>query len=136
MGGDFAHRWGHTKDHIAAMKAIWTGEYVEYHGKYVDLPSSICQLRPMRRPHPAIYLGSVGCPNVYRRVAEWSDGWLRFCTNIQEIVDGREQINKFARARGRDPSTINITLFAPPGMFREPVQLAEIAQAGADDAVL
>ena len=136
MGGDFAHRWGQTKDHIAAMKTLWTGEYVEYHGKYVDFPSSICQPRPTRRPHPPIYLGSVGSPNVYRRVVEWGDGWLPFCADIQEIVDGREQINEFARERGRDPKTINISLFAPPGMFREPEQLAEIAQAGADDAVL
>jgi probable F420-dependent oxidoreductase len=136
MGGDFAHRWGQTKEHIMAMKALWTGEYVEYHGTHVDFPPVICLPRPTRRPHPPVYLGSIGTPRVFKRVAEWGDGWLPFCVDPQEIADGKAQISKFAIEAGRDPASIDITLFAPDGFFRNASELTEVARAGADNVVL
>ena len=136
MGGDFAHRWGQTKEHVLAMKALWTGEYVEYHGKYVDFPPVICKPRPTRRPHPPVYLGSIGTPRVFKRVAEWGDGWLPFSVDPQEIADGKAQLAGFAKEQGRNPADIDITLFAPDGFFRQSAELAEVAKAGADNAVL
>lgn len=136
MGGDFAHRWGQTKEHILAMKALWTGEYVEFHGKYVDFPPVICLPRPTRQPHPPIYLGSIGSPRVFKRVAEWGDGWLPFTADPQEIADGKAQIAGYAKAQGRDPAAIDITVFAPDGLFRSAAALAELAEAGADNVVL
>jgi alkanesulfonate monooxygenase SsuD/methylene tetrahydromethanopterin reductase-like flavin-dependent oxidoreductase (luciferase family) len=35
---DFPHRWTQVTESIAAMKKLWTGEYVEHHGKYFDFP--------------------------------------------------------------------------------------------------
>ncbi len=136
MGGDFAHRWGQTKDHVLAMKALWSGEYVEYHGKYVDFPPVVCQPRPTRQPHPPVYLGSIGTPRVFKRVAEWGDGWLPFSIDAQEIADGKAQIAKYAKELDRDPASIDITLFAPDGFFRQSSELADVAKAGANNAVL
>lgn len=136
MGGDFAHRWGQTKDHILAMKALWSGEYVEYHGKYIDFPPVVCQPRPTRQPHPPIYLGSIGSPRVFKRVAEWGDGWLPFSVDPQEIADGKAEIVKYAEGFGRSSESFDITLFAPEGFFRKPKELADIAKAGANNVVL
>ena len=136
LGGDFAHRWSQTKESILAMKKLWTGEYVEHHGKYYDFPPVICLPKPARRPHPPVYLGSIGSPLVYKRVAEWGDGWLPFCIDPKEIADGKAQIAKLAQANGRDPASIDIILFAPDGFFRQPNELAEVAKAGANGAVL
>jgi probable F420-dependent oxidoreductase len=136
LGGDFPHRWAQTREAMAAMKALWTGDYVEHHGRYYDFPPVICLPRPARRPHPPILLGSIGSPNVFRRVAQWGDGWLPFCIDPQEIADGRAAIARHARDAGRDPATLDITLFAPDGYFRTRKELAEVARAGADNAVL
>ena len=38
MGGNFPHRWGHTRESVLAMKELWTKDEAEYHGKYVDFP--------------------------------------------------------------------------------------------------
>jgi alkanesulfonate monooxygenase SsuD/methylene tetrahydromethanopterin reductase-like flavin-dependent oxidoreductase (luciferase family) len=73
---------------------------------------------------------------VYRRVAQWGDGWLPFVINPQEVVDGRAEINKFAAQYGRDPKTINITAFAPDGMFRTKADIKTLADASADNVVL
>ena len=136
MGGDFAHRWAQTKEAVQVMKKLWTGEYVEHHGKYFDFPPTICLPKPTRRPHPPVLLGSIGSPNVYRRVVEWGDGWLPFCVDPQEIVIGKAEIAKIAKAAGRNPATIEITAFAPPGMFRTARDVKALASAGADGVVL
>ncbi|TDJ62341.1 MAG: LLM class F420-dependent oxidoreductase [Proteobacteria bacterium] len=136
MGGDFDHRWAQTKEHVAAMKALWTGEYVEFHGKYVDFPPVLCLPRPSRQPHPPVYLGSTGSPRVFKRVAEWGDGWLPFTGDPHEIADGKAEIAKYAKALGRDPDAIDITLFAVDGLFRRAAELTEVAAAGADNVVL
>ena len=38
MGGDFAHRWTQTREAIEVMKALWTHDEAEYHGRYFDFP--------------------------------------------------------------------------------------------------
>ncbi|MGE0862134.1 MAG: TIGR03619 family F420-dependent LLM class oxidoreductase, partial [Gammaproteobacteria bacterium] len=136
MGGDFAHRWAQVKEYIAAMKQLWTGEYVGMSGKYVNFPPSVCRPTPWRKPHPPVLLGSIGSPNVYRRVAQWGDGWLPFVVNPQEVVDGRAELDKYARSVGRDPRSINITAFAPDGMFRARADIKTLAESGADNVVL
>lgn len=136
LGGDFAHRWTQTKEAIHVMKKLWTGEYVEHHGKYWNFPPTICLPRPVQRPHPPVLLGSIGSPNVYKRVAEWGDGWLPFCTDPQEIADGKAEIAKYAKAAGRDPARLTMTAFAPPGLYRTASDTKALAQAGADSVVI
>lgn len=136
MGGDFAHRWSQTKECIEVMKKLWSGEYVGHHGKYYDFEPVICLPRPTRRPHPLVLLGSIGSPLVFKRTVEWGDGWLPFSVNLTEIADGRAQLTKLAKTAGRDPASIDVTLFAPGGCFRNASELAEVAKAGANGAVL
>ncbi len=136
MGGDFAHRWAQVKEYIAAMKKLWSGEYVSAEGKYVNFPPSVCRPTPWRKPHPPILLGSIGSPHVYRRVVQWGDGWLPFVVNPQEVRDGRMALDKHAREIGRDPKSINITAFAPDGIFRTKADIKTLADAGANNVVL
>ncbi len=136
LGGDFDHRWAQTKEAVQVMKKLWSGEYVEHHGKYFDFPPSVCLPTPAQRPHPPVLLGSIGSPNVFRRVVEWGNGWLPFCLDPQELVDGRAEIAKYAKAAGRDPSLYEISAFAPPGMFQSKADVKALAHAGADSVVL
>lgn len=136
LGGDFPHRWTQTKEAIQVMKKLWTGEYVEHHGKYFNFPPTICLPKPVQRPHPPILLGSIGSPNVYRRVAEWGDGWLPFVTHPKELTEGKAQIAKYAAAVGRNPASLEISAFAPPGMYKSAKDIKALADAGADSVVL
>ncbi len=135
MGGDFPHRWTQTRDAVHAMKALWSGEG-EYHGAYFDFGPVVCRPRPTRQPHPPILLGSIANPRVYRRVVEWGDGWLPFTTDPGEIAEGRQAMTELAKGSGRDPESIDITLFSPDGCFRKAPEVAEAEKAGADGLVL
>src|SRR5439155_475214 len=72
MGGDFAHRWGQTREAIHAMKALWTQETAEFHGTYYDFPPVISFPKPVQQPHAPILMCSVGVDCVY-----WGVGELR-----------------------------------------------------------
>ena len=69
-------------------------------------------------------------------MVEWGDGWLPFTTDPGEIADGRTQMTEMAKAAGRDPASIDITLFSPTGCFRKASEVAEAEKAGADNIVL
>lgn len=137
MGGDFAHRWTQTTEAIEVMKKLWTGDYVEHHGKYYDFPPTICLPTPARKPHPPVLLGSIGSPLVFKRVGTWGDGWLPFTADPAEIANGKAAIAKHAEAAGRDPDDIEIILFSPPGgVMRTRKEIEAAAKAGADAVVL
>ena len=74
MGVDFDHRWAHVREAVLAMKAVWTGQRAEYHGKYYDFPSLRSTPTPVQQPHPPILLGGVAS-NVLKRVVAYGDGW-------------------------------------------------------------
>jgi probable F420-dependent oxidoreductase len=136
MGGDFPRRWTQTTEAIAVMRKLWTGEYVEHEGKYYNFPKIICKPTPARKSGPPVLLGSIGSPKVFQRVAKWGDGWLPFSVDPQEIADGKAGIAKHAQDLGRDPATIDITMFLPDTFCRTKKEQKTIADAGANGSVV
>lgn len=132
MGGDFPHRWTQTKESVLAMKSLWTDVESEYHGNYYDFPPVYSFPRPTQRPHPPVYLGGMA-RNVFRRVVEWGDGWMPNRVTPDDISAGREKMNQLASDAGRDPSSINISVFGQPA-DRELV--SALFDAGADRVMI
>ena len=132
MGGDFAHRWTQTKESVLAMKSLWTEVESEYHGKYYDFPAVYSFPRPTQRPHPPVYLGGMA-RNVFRRVVEWGDGWMPNRVTPEDISAGRQKLNDLASDAGRDPASINISVFGQPA-DRELV--SGLFEAGADRVMI
>src|SRR3989442_15397660 len=74
MGGDFAHRWGQTREAILAMKALWTQEKAEYHGRDYDFPLVRSFPKPSHQHHPPVLL-RVASRNHLPRGSAAVDGW-------------------------------------------------------------
>src|SRR5919197_4597315 len=133
MGGDFAHRWTQTQDAILAMKALWSKDEAEYHGRYYDFPPVRSFPKPVQKPHPPILLGSITSRRVFQRIVAWGDGWMPVGVSLEEMKRGRETLNQLAAQAGRDPSSIQVVaLFAPP----DPEALQAFEEAGADAALV
>lgn len=62
-------------EQIEAIKALWTQEPAEYHGKYIDFESSYLRPKPVRKPHPPIFIGGAS-PATIRRVIRHDAGWI------------------------------------------------------------
>jgi len=132
MGGNFERRWSQTRDAILAMKALWTQDEAEYHGPFYDFPPVRSFPNPSQKPHPPVLLGG-SARNVFQRVVEWGDGWMPVRATPDDIEKGRASLAELATAAGRDPSTIDVTVFGEDS-DREAIQRFETA--GADRVIV
>ena len=132
MGGDFDHRWTQTREAIEVMKALWTNEEAEYHGKYFDFPLVKSYPKPAQKPHPPVILGGMA-RRVLRRVVDHADGWLPNRVTPAEVQDGRARLDAMAAEVGRDPASITISVYGQESR-RDVVQ--PLLDAGANRVVL
>ena len=56
-GTDPRTRWGVMRERVEAMKAIWTQDEAEYHGRLVDFDPIWSWPKPAQRPHPPVVVG-------------------------------------------------------------------------------
>lgn len=76
-GITFPERWAVSEERIRAMKAIWTQDEAEFHGKYVDFDPLWCWPKPVQTGGPPILIGGGVKPEVIaKRVVEYGDGWI------------------------------------------------------------
>ena len=99
-GQDFASRGRRLDEMIVALRALWQGGWVEFHGEYYDVPE--CQMEPApSRPVPII--GGGHSPVALRRAAELCDGWIAAGAYDEEeawahLGDLRVALHKAGRA--------------------------------------
>ena len=113
MGGDFDHRWTQTRESILAMKELWTKPEAEFHGKYYDFPPVRSNPKPVQKPHPPVLLGG-DAKNVLERVVAWGDGWLPNRVTPDQLREKRATLDHLAKAAGRDPASITISVHGQP----------------------
>jgi probable F420-dependent oxidoreductase len=132
MGGDFTHRWSQTREAVLVMKDLWSKEAAEFHGKFYNFPPVRSLPKPVQKPHPPIYLGG-SAANVFKRVAEWGDGWMPTRATPQDIKKGRASLDELARDAGRDPGSIEIMVY---GEASDPETLKRFEEAGATRSIV
>jgi probable F420-dependent oxidoreductase len=93
-GTDPKTRGARLDESIEAIKALWTEEPAEYHGKYVNFDLSYCRPKPVQKPHPPIYIGGNSDATV-KRVIRHGAGWISnplpremLAKRIAQIRDG------------------------------------------------
>ncbi|MFL0238895.1 LLM class F420-dependent oxidoreductase [Mycobacterium sp. SMC-17] len=74
-GTDPKTRGARLDESIEAITALWTTEPAEYHGKFVNFDASYCRPKPVRKPHPPIYVGGNSDATV-KRVLRHRAGWI------------------------------------------------------------
>lgn len=74
-GTDPKTRGARLDESIEAIKALWTTEPAEYHGKHVNFDLSYCRPKPVQKPHPPIYIGGASDATV-KRVIRHGAGWI------------------------------------------------------------
>jgi probable F420-dependent oxidoreductase len=124
-GTDAADRFALLRDRVEAMRAIWTQEAAEYHGRYVDFDPLWSWPKPAQRPHPPILLGGSG-PHVADRVLAFADEWLpNMGRSVGRLADRVRDLRLRGRAeQGRD---IAVTVQVAP---TEPADLERLEEAG------
>ena len=109
-GAPFKRRWKVLRERVEAMKKIWTEEAAEYHGEFVDFDPIWSYPKPRQKPHPPIVLGSASRAGL-QRVVDYCDGWIPIGFALPDLPGAIRELHERAKAAGRDPKSIEITLF-------------------------
>jgi probable F420-dependent oxidoreductase len=107
-GTVYASRFKRMRESIEAMKAIWTKSEAEYHGEFVNLDPMIARPKPVQKPHPPIHVGGAFRHGA-RRAIRYGDGWIP--TARGDLAEVLPKFREMVREAGRDPASIEITLF-------------------------
>jgi probable F420-dependent oxidoreductase len=150
-GQDFSTRGKRLDDMIPALRALWGGGWVEYHGPHYDLPAM--RMEPSPTAPVPIICGGHSAPAL-RRAAGLCDGWV--AAGAYTPDDARAYISALHEARRRagrqsEPFAVYLSLWAEPDvdMYRSfeedygvtdmlcaPAMVADVDPSGSPDAQL
>jgi probable F420-dependent oxidoreductase len=106
-GTDPKTRGALLDERIEAIKALWTAEPAEYHGKYVDFDLSYSRPKPVRQPHPPIFIGGNSDATV-KRVIRHDAGWISNPLAVDALT---KRIDQMREGAGRD---VPLAMFGTP----------------------
>lgn len=95
-GTDPKTRGALLDERIEAIKALWTAEPAEYHGKYVDFDASYLRPKPVQKPHPPILIGGDSDATV-KRIIRHEAGWISNPLPVETLRRRVDQIRAGAR---------------------------------------
>jgi probable F420-dependent oxidoreductase len=106
-GANMKDRGALADEFLQVLKAIWTSDPVEFHGKFFHIPKSYISVKPVQKPYPPIYMAAFA-PKALQRVATVADGWNPVAIPIDGMVQMFGAVKDMAKQAGRDPSKIEM----------------------------
>jgi probable F420-dependent oxidoreductase len=115
-GTDPDTRFRRMRESVEAMKAIWTEEEAEYHGRIIDFGPIWSWPKPVQEPHPPVLVGGLG-EKVYDRVVAYGDEWIpNRVKSPEELGERIAELQRRAEAAGRE--RIPVTVFGAKAEVR------------------
>jgi len=119
-GVDPRTRMRRMREHVLAMKAIWTQHEASFDGEVVSFDRIWSDPKPLQKPHPPILVGGNG-PTVLDRVLEYGDAWMP--------THGSGVAERIGELRERADRPIEVIVMLPDA---DPARLEKYQRAGAD----
>lgn len=113
-GTDPKTRGALLDERIEAITTLWTNEPAEYHGKYVDFDSSYLRPKPVRKPHPPIYIGGDSDATV-KRVIRHEAGWISNPLPVEHLA---KRVGQLRDGAGHDVPLSQFGTPADPDYWR------------------
>lgn len=97
MGVPFAQRGKRADEMIEVLHKLWSGEVVEHHGPFFDVPA----LEMLPAPTERVRISVGGTSDAALRRAARNDGWVSDLHTLDELSDIRRRIEGFREEYGR-----------------------------------
>jgi len=120
VGADMKKRGALADEFLQVLKAIWTTNPVEFHGKFYHVPKSYIGPKPLQKPHPPIYLAAFA-PPALKRLATVADGWNPVMIPVAGMAQMFGAIKQMAKEAGRDPSSLALIVRANVEITEKPL---------------
>ncbi|MDH4144303.1 MAG: TIGR03619 family F420-dependent LLM class oxidoreductase [Acidimicrobiia bacterium] len=132
-GVDYATRRERTREHIVAMKRLWSDDaVVSFEGRHTRFGPARAHPKPTQRPHPPILIAAGAGPKLRAAVADYADGWGPI-QGRNEVVSELAALREAWADAGREPGALQLTVF---GADPSPANLDALEAAGVQRAVL
>lgn len=95
---------------IALMRRLWSGDRIDFEGRFYRLDGAECL--PVPEPMPPVMIGASGERHGLKAVAARADWWNLIFTSIQEHRQKEQVLVEYCERLGRDPSEIRRVLCA------------------------
>jgi probable F420-dependent oxidoreductase len=106
LGVPWARRGARNDEYIEAMRTLWSGPEVEFHGEFVDFPRVTCSPRPVQPTIPILVGGDSDV--AIRRAARLADGYFPGEGDADRLASLITRVRQAAEDAGRDPGEIEI----------------------------
>lgn len=90
-GTDPKTRGALLDERIEAIKALWTTDPAEFHGRYVDFDACYLRPKPVQKPHPPILIGGDSDATV-KRVIRHQAGWISNPLPVERLTKRIDQM--------------------------------------------
>jgi len=101
-GVPFAGRQDRTDEYIHALRALWTMDHPQFHGRHVSLQGIDAHPRPVQRPAPHLVVGGEGRTALTRAVT-MANGWYGFSLDVAESGHLIDTLCQLEAEHGRPP---------------------------------
>jgi probable F420-dependent oxidoreductase len=105
LGRPFEQRGARTDEMIEVMRKLWTGEYVEHHGRFYDFPR--LSMSPGMTEDIPVIVGGIS-DAALRRVARLGDGWAPAYLTIDQVAEKIAKIRSYQDEYGRSGHPLSI----------------------------
>jgi probable F420-dependent oxidoreductase len=133
-GTSLAQRGEKADEFLQVLKAIWTTNPVEFHGKFYQLPKSYLNHKTVQKPHPPIYMAAFA-PRALKRVATLADGWNPVAIPVEGMAQMFSSIKQMAKEAGRDPSSFQMLVRANLEIHHKPLGKERMIFSGTLDEI-
>lgn len=127
-GVEFKDRWKVTREHVLAMREIWSNEVASYSGEYVDIQPMKAWPKPVQSGGPTILMGAQSKWSP-ARIVEYCDGWIPV-DGFDDIEDGVEAIRAAAEKAGRPMSEIDLSIITGNAAPATEQRISELVALG------
>ena len=110
-GARMSERGARADEFLQVLKAIWTQDPVEHRGNFYEIPKSFIGPKPVRKPHPPIYMAAFA-PAALNRIARLADGWNPVGIPADGMAQMFAAIKTMAADAGRDPESLQMIVRA------------------------
>ncbi len=118
-GVPFRQRGARGDEFVRCLRALWTEDPVEFHGRFYHVPRSRVEPKPVQTPHPPLLIGGYGAAAV-RRGASLGDGFIGGNVPLAEVAPLVQELRVAADAAGRDPARVRAASRGAYALFETP----------------
>ena len=134
LGVAWERRGARTDEYVAAMRTLWSGPEVEFHGEFVDFAKVTCSPRPVQASIPILVGGDTDA--AIARAARLADGYFPGEGDLDRLAALIARLREATERAGRDPDEVGVNAMFTPHLSDPLAGVERMAEMGVRRAMV